>query len=196
MKKLASLLLVLAVFLSLGTVALAADTTSTQSTKLTTTVPAATYVLNIPADQAVDFGATTVDIGNVTVTDSSGFAQGKNVEVTVGIEPFASETTSTTIPFTIHLFGDRTLGAEGIVRDKALSSNGNKLTFLGSAGGTVSTKAFVQKGREGGVSSTYDFYLNKLQVEISSANWGKALAGDYTATITFTSEVVADTDNT
>ena len=49
------------------------------TTTLTTTVPGATYTLNIPANQEITFGATETNIGNVTVTDSNGFAEGKNL---------------------------------------------------------------------------------------------------------------------
>lgn len=195
MKKLASLLLVLAVFLSLGTTALAADTTSTQSTKLTTTVPAATYVLNIPADQAVDFGTTDVNIGNVTVTDSSGFAQGKNVEVSVSYTAFTSEDVETGIPFySITLQGSSNSGGTETTRYKDLSVNSNKMTFLGNSTGKVGTKAFVEDGYESSSErgSVYDFYVNNLKAYIRSTDWGKALAGDYSATITFSASVVVE----
>lgn len=195
MKKLASLLLVLAVFLSLGTVALAADTTSTQSTKLTTTVPAATYVLNIPADQTVDFGATTVDIGNVTVTDSTGFASGKNVEVSVSYTAFTSEDVETTIPFSeVRLQGDNSnnITTTGTHYYKSLYGNGNKMTFFGNSTGSVGTRALVKKGYYDGDPTTTTFCVNNLRISIDSRDWGKALAGDYSATITFSAAVVVE----
>lgn len=190
MKKLASLLLVLALFLSLGTTALAA---TGGTTTLTTTVPAAQYTLNIPADQAVTFGATSVDIGNVTVTDSSGFADGKNVEVAVSYTAFTSEDVETTIPINeVRLCGSRG-GAETTTEYFCtLSKNGNKMTFEGNSTGKVGTKAFVD-GKGSSLSSSTsntDFYVNTLRVYILSTSWGKALAGDYSATITFTSSVV------
>lgn len=179
MKKLASLLLVLAVFLSLGTVALAADTTSTQSTKLTTTVPAATYTLNIPADQEIEFGTERTNIGSVTVTDSSGFAVGKNVEVTITTEPFTSETTSTSVPFGLNYASkdDNTL--------KGMSSYGNKITFDGQVGGGVAQNAHI---------NGETFVIDHLTVGINSDKWGKLLAGDYTAKIYFSSAVVVVTE--
>ena len=73
MKKTLSFLMALVLVLSLGTMAFADGTTT-----LSTTVPPATYTLNIPADQEITFGATRAEIGNVTVSDSSGFAEGKN----------------------------------------------------------------------------------------------------------------------
>lgn len=173
MKKLASLLLVLALFLSLGTTALAAEITSTQSTKLTTTVPAAQYTLNIPANQTIEFGVERTNIGNVTVTNASGFAEGKNVEVTITSEPFTSETTSTSIPIGLNYTNaGKTVG---------MSAYGNKITFEGQVGGTVAQKAHI---------NGETFVVDHLTVGINSDKWGKALAGDYSATITFTSSVV------
>ena len=96
MKKLTTLLLALALSASLAVPAFAANTTT-----LTTTVPAATYTLNIPADQEIPYGSTETNIGNVTVTDSASFAEGKNVEVTVTTSDFKSDTTDTTIAFTL-----------------------------------------------------------------------------------------------
>ena len=74
MKKLLAVVLAMLTVFSFGTVAFAANTTT-----LTTTVPDAEYTLNIPADQEIPFGATSTDIGNVTVTNASGFAVGKNL---------------------------------------------------------------------------------------------------------------------
>ena len=42
-----------------------------------------------------------------------------------------------------------------------------------------------------GSSMIYE-YLNAVGIYVSSENWGKALAGNYTATITFTAKVVAE----
>ena len=98
MKKLTTLVLALALAASLAVPAFAANTTT-----LTTTVPAATYTLNIPADQEIPYGAISTNIGNVTVTDSASFAEGKNLEVTVKKDSFKSDTTNTTIAFTLSL---------------------------------------------------------------------------------------------
>lgn len=61
MKKLTTLVLALALAASLAVPAFAANTTT-----LTTTVPAATYTLNIPADQEIPFGAMETNIGSVS----------------------------------------------------------------------------------------------------------------------------------
>ena len=34
--------------------------------------------------------------------------------------------------------------------------------------------------------------MTDLELKVESVDWGKALAGDYTATITFTAEVVVE----
>ena len=78
MKKFIAIALAVLTVLSFSTVAFAADTTT-----LTTTVPDATYTLNIPADQEIAFGTIDTDIGSMTVTNSSGFAEGKNLQVSL-----------------------------------------------------------------------------------------------------------------
>lgn len=180
MKKLSALFLALVLLMSAVPTAFAANTTP-NTTTLTTTVPSATYVLNIPADQTVTFGETRTYIGNVTVTDSKNFAEGKNVDVTVEYAPFAAEEAgiSTTIPYSL-------LQANNIDRTHNIAS-GNKMTFEGKSDGTVNelTEYIYSPSGEA-------FYMSKLVVSISSTSWGKALAGDYKSTITFTSEVVAE----
>ena len=98
MKKIFAILLAVTMLASMATVASAAESTTT----LTTTVPAASYTLNIPADQKIEFGATETDIGNITVTNSNGFAWGKNLKVTLSWEDFKSDGVASTIPFHIN----------------------------------------------------------------------------------------------
>lgn len=189
MKKLASFLLVLAMILSMGTLAFADGTTT-----LSTTVPAAQYTLNIPADQTIPFGATSTEIGNVTVSDSSGFAKGKNLNVAVTYDAFSSADVSTTIPFelvrvAVKSSGDvvTAVGAQG----GKLASGGN-LVFMGLSSGSVGSKAFLFHYDSATSVDEYDVYLGQLKVSMLSTDWGKALGGDYTAQITFTSEVVVE----
>lgn len=179
MKKLASFLLVLAMILSMGTLAFADGTTT-----LSTTVPAAQYTLNIPADQTIPFGATSAGIGNVTVSDSSVFAVGKNIKVTVTYDAFSSSDVSTTIPFELVLGGAAQISGTSVSETKKLAS-GENLVFRGLSSGSVESKAFMLN-----LSASGDVYLNQLRVSMLSTDWGKALGGDYTAQITFTSEVV------
>ena len=183
MKKLSALLLALVLLVSAVPTAFAANTTP-NTTTLTTTVPSATYVLNIPADQTVTFGETRTYIGNVTVTDSKNFAEGKNVAVLVEYAPFAAETEgiSTTIPYRLYQTSAAS-SSEAANADTFEITTGRKLTFKGRANGTVDELAMV-------VSSNYS--MKNMLVSIQSKDWGKALAGDYKSTITFASEVVAE----
>lgn len=184
MKKLTTLALALALAASLAVPAFAANTTT-----LTTTVPAATYTLNIPADQEIPFGKTSTNIGSISVTDGVGFASGKDLKVTLTYDAFASEAADTTIPFSIRLEGsadNHTIG-KGFLNIKS----GSALTFEGQSNGAV--KEFAQTKVEAhNIPSGYLYYdADQTYVTISSTDWGKALAGNYSATITFTAEVVS-----
>lgn len=192
MKKFSALILALALLASALPAAFAANATP-NTTTLTTTVPSATYVLNIPADQTVTFGATSTYIGNVTITDSKNFAEGKNVDVTVEYIPFTAEAVeiSTTIPYSLV----QTTAASSTAASDAYTANiasGGKMTFKGKSDGKVKELAefTATYGTMTGVGKTYS--MKNLIVKIGSTDWGKALAGEYKSTITFTSEVVAE----
>lgn len=184
MKKLSALILALALLVSVIPAAYAANATP-NTTTLTTTVPSATYVLNIPADQTITFGDLETNIGNVTITESKNFAEGKNVDVTVEYAPFAAEAAeiSTTIPYQLWQM-EKVNG--GQVSHSIAS--GAKMTFKGKSNGTVAELTeFI--GSVGGIAGrTYS--MENLIVKINSTDWGKALAGNYKSTITFTSEIV------
>lgn len=168
MKKSLSLLLV-CVLLALAMPCALADGTTT----LTTTVPAsATYTLNIPADQAIAYGATKTDLGALTVSNSSGFASGKNLEVTITYGDFTSEDVDTTIP--MRLYADYSDYADDYL------NSGSFVTFYGSSTGQVTR--LPQKTVE----------VQNLYITINSTDWGKALGGDYTNTITFSAKVVVE----
>ena len=181
MKKIVSILLVLVTVLSMGTMAFADGTTT-----LTTTVPPATYTLNIPADQVVPFGTTEMDIGVASVSNSGGFASGKNLKVTVEYTPFVSDAVSTVIPYTL------TLKDSQYNRDQKELTTGDYFTFLGLSSGKLTTHAYLGHYYSAGSSPVVDtdLYAEKCILTATSADWGKALGGDYTAKITFTSEVV------
>ena len=170
MKKVLALAIALASACTLSATALAADTPT-----LTTTVPDATYTLNIPANQEIPFGETSTDIGNVTVTNSSGFAEGKNLEVTLNYDPFTAQNVGTTIPYKIVLTNESQSPTMDLL-------SGSACTFLGLTDGSVREEARI------GLNS--NFYGSQLNVEINSNDWGKTLAGEYSSTITFTAEVV------
>ena len=176
MKKTICLMLSLLMLLSLMVTALADGTTT-----LTTTVPSATYTLNIPADQVIEFGKETSNIGNVTVTNASGFGIEKDLEVAVSYDGyFKSESLSTTIPYTIQAY--YSVWNPNYSRNEPFYMSADKLTFKGSGSGSVAQRASTPKTEE---------TVQYLCVFINNSSWSKALGGEYSTTITFTSEVVS-----
>ena len=181
MKKLIALVMAVILLAATPTTVLADGTTT-----LTTTVPAEVqYTLNIPADQTVEYGTLEVNLGNITVTDSQGFAVGKNLSVTIDYTPFTAEGVDTSIPVQLAKVGSYPKIAD--VTSKF--NSGHSIVFTGQSNGTVSTTTSFVAG-SGSYARTYEVY--KFIASMSSADWGKALPGDYTSTITFTSEVVVD----
>lgn len=174
MKKMFAILLAVMMLASMATIASAESTTT-----LTTTVPAATYTLNIPADQEIPFGTEKMDIGSLSVTNASGFAEGKNLSVTLTYDAFKSESTTTTIPFEIAIANLPSMAKN------YKTASGSSVIFYGKNDG--STDEYTQS-----TTSTTDPDLKCTVIMINSADWGKALAGEYTATITFTAEVVVE----
>lgn len=181
MKKLFAILLVVTMLASMATVVSAAETTT-----LTTTVPAATYTLNIPANQEIEFGATETNIGNVTVTNSAGFAEGKNLSVTVTYDEFKATGVSTTIPYKLQMSAPSSYGTT----EKPLAS-GASMIFKGTAAGTVSEKTTIRV-TVGNMGAQSDEPISGILLSVNSSDWGKALGGVYTSTITFACEVVAE----
>lgn len=181
MKKIFAILLAVTMLASMATVVSAESTTT-----LSTTVPAASYTLNIPADQTIEFGATETNIGNVTVTNSAGFAEGKNLSVTVTYDEFTSAGLSTTIPFSLEMSARSSYGTT----ERPLAS-GYSMIFKGTAAGTVKEKTTIRV-TVGNMGAQSDEPITGILLNIDSADWGKALGGEYTATITFTAEVVAE----
>ena len=178
MKKIFAILLAVMMLASMATVASAASTTT-----LTTTVPAATYTLNIPADQEIPFGTTSTSIGNITVTNSSGFAEGKNLSVTATYNAFAANGISTQIPYILKL-------QAGTRSDEWAS--GTATMFKGKDDGTVAEKTFIMVPPSGAGTAYSPSPVNAILLVANSDDWGKALAGEYTSTITFTCEVVVE----
>ena len=185
MKKLFAILLAVTMLASMATVVSAAENAKT--TTLTTEVPAASYTLNIPADQKIPFGATQTNIGSVSVTNASNFAVGKNVEVTLTYGAFTSENVSTTIPFSVRI---QDADDDFISSDDYINlASGDAMTFLGKADGSVYEFQWENYSAPNG---QFTRHYDATMICINSADWGKAMAGEYTATITFTAEVVAE----
>lgn len=175
MKKLFAILLAVSLFVSMATIASAASTTT-----LTTTVPAATYTLNVPAEYVIPYGETWFEIDKPTVTNASGFAAGKNLKVTVNYDAFTCVNTTTTIPISLTArYETDSMSATGNVAEVKMVS-GDALVYEGNTSGTVWLPLNGNK------------QLTALFVGSNSADWGKALAGDYTATITYSAEVVVE----
>lgn len=180
MRKTIALILAVCTLLSFA-VAASADTVTSGTTTLTTKVPAASYTMKIPANQTIQYGVEYTDIGNVTIEESEGFSAKKNIEVTVGITKFTSESVDTTIPYLL-----KTVWSSG--QNISFNIKG-VLRFEGQQDGTV-------KSRATGYITTAAIKdplgeLERMEVNVFSSSWENALAGDYTSTITFTSKVVA-----
>ncbi|MBE6920607.1 MAG: hypothetical protein E7468_03475 [Ruminococcaceae bacterium] len=175
MKKLFAILLAVMMLASMATIASAANTTT-----LTTNVPAASYTLNVPADQEITYGATETKLGAVTVTNASGFAVGKSLKITITYDAFSSESVSTTIPFVV----EARYADNNYQHNEKTIASGEYIVFPGQASGDVDdTPYYSQAAKQ---------WLDSFYIMVNSADWGKALGGEYTATITFTAEVVAE----
>lgn len=184
MKKVIAILLAVMLVVSIAPTAFADSTTT-----LTTNVPGATYEFSIPEDTEIEYNATCTSIGYVTVTKSSGFAVGKNLKITLEYGPFVNTNNSeSTIPYSI--CADTTTSLSDTSSNGAHDyekKSGTSFTFKGLNTGNVQRLAFYST-----YSSSGTYYYGDLAVHINSADWGKALGGDYTSTITFTAEVVQD----
>ena len=171
MKKLISTFMIVTLLICCFT----ATAFASNQTVLTTTVPDATYTLNIPDNQEIAFRTIETDIGAVTITDASGFAAGKNVSVTIAHSDFTCEDNTTTIPYNLVLYykdGGHT----------NLYSSEDGLLFRGQYDGTVAVPNVS--------SGNYRLSFEKIALRDNSEDWGKALGGEYSSTITFTSEIV------
>ena len=180
MKKLFAILLAVSLLASMATIVSAAGNTTT----LTTTVPSASYTLNIPADQEIPFGAENTAIEVLSVSNAKGFAVGKNLAITISYDAFKSQGVSTTIPYTVRIQHEvNSLGR--------VWKSGETLNFLGRADGTLDELISFYDAENG---QTYNspIYGEEYFILMDSSDWGKALAGEYTSTITFTAEVVVE----
>ncbi len=137
MKKLFAALLAVMMVVSMATVA------SAETTTLTTTVPDASYTLNVPKEVPITYGAESSAIGNFTITESAGFAEGKNLNVTFTYDAFASEEVSTKIPYTIK--GWSTCGnTNGQTFASEDLPSGTTITFLGENSGSVASQTKLE----------------------------------------------------
>ncbi len=189
MKKLISFALAVTLLASMA-ISVSAESTTT----LSTTVPAASYTLNIPANQEIPFGTTQADIGNITVTNSEGFAVGKNLEITVTYDAFTADGMSTQIPYSLSLYADgsdENTGASAYHSANKEIPSGSILVFAGKTSGAVAEKILLETQYMTN-SGTKMIPVTNVRFSALSEDWGKTLAGEYTSTITFTAEVVVE----
>ena len=187
MKKAIAILLVVMLVVSMAPAAFASTTT------LTTNVPDATYKFSIPADTKIEYNALDTGIGYVEVTESAGFATGKNLEISIEYGPFINDANpEATIPYTIcaDYASSTSESAPATSHSNHYLTSGNSITFKGMNNGKVARLAFISSSYTG--SSMIYNYCGDLGVRIDSESWGKALGGDYTSTITFTAKVVQE----
>lgn len=185
MKKTLALLLALVLIVASAPAAFATSETS-QSIKLTTTVPSAAYTLNIPTDTEIVYGAKDTSIGYLTITDSRGFFEGKNVKVELKGDKFSSKTTSTYIPYSVgvNYTSDLNTSDPATSHHETAYNSGRWMIFRGTNNGNVERLAYDSYGGT-------ECYVGDLGILISASAWCKALAGDYTSTITFTASVTS-----
>lgn len=187
MKKVISFVLVVMLLVSIVPTAFATNATA-NTTTLTTNVPDAIYTLNIPADQPVDYGSPSKNIGNVSVTGGMYFTKGKNLEVTVAYNSFTCPDVETTIPFKLVKYYKSPEFTK-----KIDITNNDVLIFKGlSSTAETCIEQFSQISGTNAQGNPVSVDMQGIELVIDSADWGKALAGDYTATITFTAAVVVE----
>lgn len=181
MKKTIALLLAVMLVVSMAPAAFASTTT------LTTTVPGAAYEFSIPADTTIEYNALDTSIGYLEVTQSSGFAVGKNLEITIEYAPLSNADGSSTIPYKIYTYYTSKLDeTKSYASHSVLKESGKTFIFEGMNDGHVKRLANYQTG------SSTPLYHGDLGVIISKEAWGKALAGEHTSIITFTAAVVQE----
>lgn len=170
MRKVLSLIFTVMLIFSIPTTALA------ESTTLTIDVPEASYILNVPANQAIDYLAAEKNIGSITVSDTSGFSASKGITVTVTYDgQFGTPKYASAINYSLVCKGT---GSETRYDLKS----GDYITFTGNADGTLNNNPTLPDGSP----------ANELIVVIDTACWDTALGGIYSTTITFNADVYFD----
>lgn len=129
----------------------------------------------IPNDLEVPFRADSVAIGTVSVKDAAGFAEGKNLKVTVSAAPFTSDTTDTVMPYTLSAGGGNPFG------------EADYIFFAGKSDGTLGT---AQVSTSSGFEEAGTWHVN-----FEAEDWDALKPGNYTASITFSADVVENASN-
>lgn len=142
----------------------------------TANVPVPSYTLTIPAEQTVPFGAQTYSLALPTVSEATGFSAGQAIALTIDHTAFISDTASTAIPFAVKAVAtDSAEHAldEGAVCYRALDD-----------GSAAATPSLVFSGGD-------SVELSQLALHFAAADWQRALGGEYSADITFTTTIIA-----
>lgn len=171
MKKIVSLLLALTLVMSLAIPAFATTVADTQggSTELFTIVPDASYILVVPATVEIPFGATEYKIGSPEVRDVVMFNDNDAVYMETDWTDLVCGNNVIDLEIAFDYYAD----------GKKMNSNYNPL---------------VQNGKDGYLQVAYQHFDGEsfCYVEyvalITADAWANAAPGQYTATVTFSSE--------
>ena len=172
MKKILALVIGLLLIVPMATVVSAASTT------LTMVVPEAEYTLVIPKNQQISYRSKGEVLGGVSVKDTAGFSEGKDLEVTVTAAPFTCSTTDTELSYTLSA-QQATAGG----KEFELGTN-FRIVFQGKSDGSLDTLSKVITKSSGAQS------FDVLEIDFNDADWDDLKPGEYTATITFKAKVV------
>ena len=170
MKKLLVFAMALLLVLPMATVVSAATTT------LTFTVPEAEYTLVIPKSVEIPYKATRAEIGRISVKDTAGFAELKDLVVYVTLTPFTSPTTDSVLPYTLS-------GQQAAAGSKEyFFEDSFWIVFEGQEDGTLSKVTKFMVNNE--ITGADMWYVN-----FEENAWDALKPGDYTGYITFDAQV-------
>lgn len=145
------------------------------TTTLTTTVPEAEYTMTIPEDMNIAFGTSRVNIGQVNITPVKGFTSGKGVEVDITREPFSCPDVETTIPFSVYAY-------DKDEKNQLQEQSGDTTVIEFRMSDGTLKPSYIKSGSH--------YTANECNVILAGFQWAAALAGDYSATVTFTAKVI------
>lgn len=161
MKKMLSLLLVVVLMMSMS-VCVCASAINSAEVSVTATVPAASYVLNVPASVELVYGASAQDI-DVSVDRVSNFNEGDMVMIAVSCTDLYSGNDS--IPLSVLV---------------TTYENGEEVGYLQDPREEQVSQVAYMHGNEGYYQEYYAF--------VSLDDWKAAVPGSYQATVYFDSQ--------
>lgn len=144
-------------------------TVSATGTTLTIDVPELSYVLHIPADQAIEYRAARASIGGVSVSGVSGFSESQELRVEVSYSgQFTCPGQSSVINY---FLASKEYGVDTIYS----LDPGAVIQFRGNGDGTLSSSPVLLDGSP----------ADEIVVVIDTACWDSVQGGQYSTTITF-----------